>query len=818
MQVEISPTAVEATAGLASAFTVTITNTSDRIDGYHLEVYGLDPGWVSTSHRRLSLFPGQTEVVTISFVLPDDFPSSQRSLGLHVRAENDPGSFSLGQVLLDVAPDPRPTVRVDPASVTGGREAVFGIVATNDGNTTLHLLPTAVDPENTAAFQFQPTHLTLLPGHTDTVQVRARGGRNWFGLPRARVFTFGVEAQGGVRAEAVGLFVQRPRIGRWLLSLLGLLTAAAVFAAVLSRTFDQVAQESAVDPRLVDAALATGASGGQTVSTNPASITGEVRSATTQSGVAGIQAELFDAGDPVVPLASAATDTDGRFTFARLGEGEYLVRFSGAGFDELWYPGVATAADAEPVAVEAGAPLQLDPVDLAARPGSVSGNVVAEDPVGITATLVASGSIDPDVPAEVQRVDVAADGTFLFESVPSPAVYQLVVEKVGFATDVRDVVLQPAQQLEGIEVVLREGDGVIAGTVSGVGGPLGGVTVEATDGTTTIATVSLTEGEVGAFSLRNLPTPGRYTLTFSRDGYRSESRSVALAAGQQVDGVGILLTSATGSISGTVRGPDGPLGGVTVTVTGGDVEVTTVTVSQVDPVGTYAVTRLAVPATYTITFSAPGFVDQVRIEDLDPLNGTSDLLAVDATMVRADATVRGVVRGPDGDPVPLATVRLSDGATTRTVTTAHDPLGEFELTGVAPGNYTLEASLPGATPAVQIVNVVASETATVELQLAQRAAFEGRVLREEQGGTRTPYANATVRLYLADQFPAGAVLATATTGADGSYSFEDLTAPADHVIAVFASPDAADSLASQSVRSQPSVRVPVPDLVVVPLG
>ena len=58
---------------------------------------------------------------------------------------------------------------------------------------------------------------------------------------------------------------------------------------------------------------------------------------------------------------------------------------------------------------------------------------------------------------------MSADGSFLFEDVPSPATYQLIVDKEGFATEVRDVVLGAAQDLDGIEIVLREGDGVVSG-------------------------------------------------------------------------------------------------------------------------------------------------------------------------------------------------------------------------------------------------------------------------------------------------------------------------------------------------------------------
>ena len=55
-------------------------------------------------------------------------------------------------------------------------------------------------------------------------------------------------------------------------------------------------------------------------------------------------------------------------------------------------------------------------------------------------------------------------------------------------------------------------DGQVTGQVIGPDGPLGGVTITATDGQFSIETVTYTDGAVGAFTLRNLSAPGRYTV------------------------------------------------------------------------------------------------------------------------------------------------------------------------------------------------------------------------------------------------------------------------------------------------------------------
>jgi hypothetical protein len=629
------------------------------------------------------------------------------------------------------------------------------------------------------------------------------------------VFKLGVDT--GDRVEAAATFIQRPRISRWMMSLFGLLLAAAVFAGVLSRTFNRVVDQATVDQGILENALASGAAGGAVVPVNPAGVSGSVVSSSTGEGIAGIQAELFVADDTNVPIATAATDGSGAFTFSRLGAGGYKIRFSGAGFNPLWFGDSTTPADAAEIEAALGETTALDPFVIGARPGSVRGLIRADDPGGATITLTVPGRNDPQTPAVVAEAESSADGSFLFEEVPSPARYRLVVSKPGHATEERDLVLGPAEALDDIEITLRPGDGVISGTVASVDGPLGGVTISATDGTTTIETVSLTEGTVGGFVLRNLATPGRYTVTFSRDGFADESRSVALDTGQAVSGFDITLTRSIGSISGHVSIADsGPAGGITVTVTGGEVAITTTTVSQGD-VGSFQVDQLPIPASYTVTFSREGLVSQVRLVDLDPLTGRLDVAGVDATLVQDHAIVRGIVRDVGGQPAVRASVELTDGTNVYRFLTADDPAGRFEFGSVPAGAYTLTAELPGTTPVIVLVNVRSSETAELELQLGAQASISGRVLRVDPETSATgPFAGAVVRLFVPADFPANrdAALQVVTTDADGNFTFPGLDAPADFVVAVYVSTSAADPLDSALVASQPGEDVALDPFVV----
>jgi hypothetical protein len=231
-----------------------------------------------------------------------------------------------------------------------------------------------------------------------------------------------------------------------------------------------------------------------------------------------------------------------------------------------------------------------------------------------------------------------------------------------------------------------------------------------------------------------------------------------------------------------------------------------------------------VPATYTITFSREGLVSQTRLVDLDPLAGRGSAGGIDARMVSSTAIVRGLVRSAGGLPVAGATVQLNDGSETRGLLSANDPLGRFEFADVEPGAYTLTASLPGTSPAVLLVNVIAADIVDLPVNLEPQASLFGRVLvLDPTTGQFVPFGpcpvpptagppcGAVVRLFDADDFPglpSQAVAGVATDG-NGGYTFPSLPAPDDFVVSVYVG-EATDPLDSVLVQTQPSQAAEVP--------
>jgi hypothetical protein len=309
------------------------------------------------------------------------------------------------------------------------------------------------------------------------------------------------------------------------------------------------------------------------------------------------------------------------------------------------------------------------------------------------------------------------------------------------------------------------------------------------------ASVSLTQGNIGSFTLNNLPTPGTFTVTVSAPGFATQTLTLSLAAGQQLTGVAVTMATGVGSIAGTVTTPTAtPPGGVTVSVTNGVLTLQTMTLS-VSPVGTYTLTGLPVPSTYTVTFSRPDLATQTKAVNLGgaatagPGAGTTNQTGIDVSMESATAVLFGTVTQQDGTALGNITVAVTAGTTTYAVTSATTPTpGAYEVDGIAPGTYTVSFTRPGGLPTSQIVTLAAGQRVPLNPVLAVAASISGTVF-SVVGNKNVPFAAAGVSLFLATQFPS-TVLATTTTDVSGHFIFQNLDAPQGYVVEFAASPGA----------------------------
>lgn len=396
--------------------------------------------------------------------------------------------------------------------------------------------------------------------------------------------------------------------------------------------------------------------------------------------------------------------------------------------------------------------------------------------------------------AVVTTAPIGADGTFTVADLPSPAVYDLVVTKAGFASTVQRIDVGAGEDRAGVTLSLLTGDGSISGTVTGLDGPVGGATITATSGQTTAETVSLTQDQVGSFVLRGLPTPGSYTVVVSADGYSSATLSLTLGSGQALTGVAVVLGTDTGSLAGTVKAVGASAGGVSVTVTDGALTLQTVTQST-DPVGRWSISGLRVPSTYTVTFAKAGLESQVLSVSIDGFGrvtaGAASAKAVDATLRLADARLSGTVKqsasGSAATRVGNVTVTVSSGTVERVVTTASTPAsdrGFYAIDNLPPGTYTVTFTRAGTATTSAIITLSAGEDRTYSPVLVAPARISGTVTV-----SGAPGSGLTVNLYRASEYgTAAGPVATTTTTTTGGYVFLDVDAPEHYIVEVRTSP------------------------------
>lgn len=810
MRVELTPRSVAAAPGAPVTLTVTVTNTTDVISGHLVRVLGVDPAWVDVDSARLSLFPGATGVATVTVTLPCLVPAGRRRLSVQVRELTGPGRTVIHDVDLEVGAAAATDLRLDPVSLTGGRSAAYGVVVANTGNTPVSGPLAGSDEEEALRFLFEPPRVDLGPGEHAAVELRLRGKRPWTGSPLVRSFAIRVdtgEEPSGKPAQ--GVFVQRPRLSRGAFSLVGLLVAVTVFAVVITVALSGVVGRSAADRNL---ALQVAQARGNAATSGTGVLAGTVRLLTSGAAVPGVTVDVFSASDVANPVTTAATDRQGAYSLPGLPAGSYKLRFRGAGFAELWYPGGLTDADASTVTLDTGQTRSGLDVLLGGLPATLAGTVSGGDVAGATVTLAlplsatspaggqpasgpvpSPGNTTPGVGATVRTVTVGADGTFTLDQVPSPSVYDLVVSKTGFATETQRVDVGGGEKRTGITIRLRRGDGLIAGYVTGADGRIGGATVTATYGQTVVRTVSLTQDDVGAFTLRGLPTPASFTVVVAKPGLASQTLTLSLSAGQQLTGVGVTLGGAAGSLSGTVRTlADGrPAGGVTVTVTNGVLTVSTVTQSTGD-VGGWTVDGLAVPSTYTVTFTRSDLASQTVSAALDAFGrpvaaagsagtGSLDVALASSTAVLEGTATQGVPGGPT-TPAGEVRVTLSSSTSTYAVFTASTPtekVGRYEIDRLPPGTYTVSVSRRGTRPTSAIVTLAAGQVRSYDPVLAAPAGVSGTV----RDGAGQPLRGATVTLYRASEYPKTPLLSVPVDDA-GRYIFADVEAPQNYVVEV----------------------------------
>lgn len=727
MRILSTTTRLEAAPGQSVDLTLEVVNTETVIEGVTAVVIGVPQHIVRSRPASLALFPDAQGEITVTFAVPPTFPAGRHALTVEVRG-SAPGARPVHHdVELVVAARPRMELRATPSVVRARRRGVFTVESVNLGNVALDVALRSRDPDRGLSTTISPSALTVAPGEAVTSTVTATGPRQVFGSDRDRPFT--VDAEAGELAESRPLMLrQRPLVSRGLLTVLILLAVVALWALIFLVGIRGVL---GADP-LTKVAPASffAATGGGDGSGAPAgalskdgsvgagvggTLSGTVTAATDAEGVGRITVEaLRTSRTGLVVEASAATQADGTYTVAGLFPDTYYLRFSAAGYDTVWYPSAPSEAEASTVRARAQKTSSSVDQVVVGQPASLSGVVeVGDTREPVVATVVARPVWADAEPGLEYRTQTAPDGTYTLAGLPAPGTYELGVTADGYQPATLSENLSGGQSRFVSDVRLGSDAGQISGTVTDGTNPLGGVQVSTTVDGQEVVVGTPTLGVVGSFVIPGLATPGTYVVTFTKEGFGERTVVVDLAAGQSRNDLAVDLADGVGLLTGRVVDAAGNgLGGATVSVGGGATAMTATSLTSGD-VGSFTVSGLPTPGSYTLTFTAPGFGAQsVPVELLDGVPHAP----VAVTMSPALGSVTGRVT-QDGAPVLGTEVVATNGSqswTTITGSTSSGP-GAYAFSGLAPGTYTLTVSVDGVVRATGLVTVKPGAVASRDL-------------------------------------------------------------------------------------------------------
>lgn len=490
---------------------------------------------------------------------------------------------------------------------------------------------------------------------------------------------------------------------------------------------------------------------------------------------------------------------DGTYTM-RVPAGTYTVEFYGPDYARRWWNGATTQASATPVTVTSGATTANINASMT-RLSSLAGTVTLPGGAPVAdrwVTVRTAGGLDVDY------AKTAADGTWSVRGLAAGS-YRVEVAGDLAARQVRTwhpsavtastgttVTLTTNQDRTGIDIQVVVG-GLITGVVTGPAGaiPTGGLVEVHLPGGERVAQDSPDSG--GIYEV--LAPPGAMQVYFrgftvgfggtaldsewhSNATSRAAATSVTVPSGGTLAGINAALIAGSGTMSGTVTGPGGPVAnGWAFLYDAGDQGY--LKSARTDAAGAYSF--IGVPAgELTVRFEplaatelvAEWYDDKatfaaatrIAMSPGQTRTGISGVLA-------AGASIAGTVRGAGGLPLPGVDVYVSNEALDiyEYATTGSD--GTYRVGSLPATTYTVSFSLGQTTvvydgvtdggPATPVTVTAGQARTGVDATFAQAAVITGTVT-----GPTGPVQGADIGI--SDVGPEGGSYST-RTAADGTY-------------------------------------------------
>ena len=733
MRVSSTVERLDVSPGSSGVVPLEVINTSEVIESLSVRAIGLPEALVRSEPSALALFPEASGALTLTLDLPDAFPAGTYPLTFVIAGSAPGATEAFHDLDLVVPPHPRLALTATPSRVRTRGRAAFTVEVRNEGNVPLDVALRAVDTDRTLRTSLTPSTLAVPAGEVATTTVLVRGPRQLLGSDRDRPLRVVAQAT-DTTADVELVLRQKSTFSRGLLTALVLLSILAAWALAFvlgmrevlgADPYAKVAPPSFfVNTETAEGTMPEGMPAGAMPKEGPvpagtgATVTGLVLGETDQQGVGRVTVTAWRQGrDAPVEVSSAATQADGSYSLAGLFPGPYMLEVAAEGYETTWYEsgtsfGTATQVDALAQQVATGVDLAV-----AGDPASISGNVeTGEAPGTVVVQVTAKPAWTGADPATEYVTATDGTGAYTFAGLPAPGTYELAFVAEGYQpTSLSERVLG-GQSRFALDVTLGAGPGQIAGSVTDGAAPVGGVEVSTTMDGKPVVVGTPTVGQVGQFVVPNLKTPGTYVLTFTKQGFCTQTVVVDVGPGEQRADLRVVLSGGAGTVTGSVVDANGAgIGGVTVTA-GGSANTVTTTTLTAGSVGSFTLTGLAT-GSVTLTFSKTGYTS-ASVPVTLTVSGPPAPVAV--TLTSALGNVTGRV-SQNGAGVPGATVQATDGTITRSTTSTASGgfgAGTFLLPDLPAGTYTVSVTNGGAVLATAVVTVRPGATTSQDLPIA----------------------------------------------------------------------------------------------------
>ncbi|MCR1782730.1 carboxypeptidase-like regulatory domain-containing protein [Nocardioides carbamazepini] len=257
-----------------------------------------------------------------------------------------------------------------------------------------------------------------------------------------------------------------------------------------------------------------------------------------------------------------------------------------------------------------------------------------------------------------------------------------------------------------------------------------------------------TTTEDGTWSFPDVTSPGYYLVTFSKPGYDPQSFVVDAATADPTKPMEVDLQPGDGNLSGTVRGPDGPVGAATVTISDGTSTLTTSSASR-KKVGGWSVSGLHTPGSYLVQVTSFGLGTESRLVTLDAGGtATADVRLVPG-VAALTGTVEGLESGGDLGGIGGVTVTATDEQGVQrvaTTVTTQELAGRYQLPDLpAPGTYIVTFSADGYQDQTSRVDLRRGQSrAKLDAELVLSSGVVAGVVSEIPSGDRVVGAGMTL--------------------------------------------------------------------------